>query len=561
MRFGASKVNRLSAGRTRLKTLGAVVTLCLGVAAASDTGAPVNRGGRAEQYIVQGVSSKVAAADLVAGRGVVLSALPIVHGVVAKLTAPEVAAARQVGLTVTPDVTVTVEGSLGSPQSHPSDAFNAVTGATSMWADGITGAGVTVAVLDTGIDSNLPDFGDRVVDGVNLANPRNPGGWNTDGYGHGTFVAGLIGSNGRSSGGQYTGVAPDADLVSIKVAGSNGVTSEGTVIEGVQWAIDNEAVDGIQVLNISLGVEPPSPSALDPLDQAVEQAWSAGIVVVTSAGNIGPDNGTITSPGDDPMVITVGSLDDGGADVPADYAIPAFSSVGPTDIDGWFKPDLVAPGRSVVSLIPPASAIALANPTAAIGRHNFVGSGTSFSAAIVSGLVALLLEADPGLSPDQVKAALLFGADPGPVGDPFVDGHGLADVMSAAAAGGQVFLNQIPAAAAESVSPPATISLASTWAASTWNPANWSGPAWTASSISSAAQSASPAPVDGTNWNGATWNGAAWNDAAWNDAAWNDAAWNDAAWNGAAWNDAAWNDAAWNDAAWNDAAWNDTAWN
>jgi serine protease AprX len=562
MSYAAREVDNGWVGRTRLKTVGAATMVCLGLAVASGPGSQIGSGGPAQRYIVQGVNSKLAAADVVAEHGVVLSALPIVHGVVAKLTAPEVAAARQAGLQVSPDLSMTVESSPNSPLGHPSDAFNSVTGARSMWADGITGAGVTVAVLDTGIDAGLSDLGSRVIGGVNLANPRSPNSWSNDGFGHGTFVAGLIASNGRSSYGQYTGVAPGADLVSIKVAGSNGVTSEATVIAGVQWAVANEAAYGIQVLNISLGVEPPSPSALDPLDQAVEQAWGAGIVVVTSAGNVGPDNGTVTSPGDDPMVITVGSLDDGGADVPSGFSVPAFSSAGPTVIDGWFKPDLVAPGRSVVSVIPPTSEIAEANPSAAIGRHNFVGSGTSFSAAIVSGLVALLLQADPGLTPDQVKAALLFGADPGPVGDPFVDGHGIADVMAAAAAGGQVFLNQSVAAAAESTSPPTYVSLASTWAASSWNPANWSGPAWSASSISSGAQNASPTdPVDGTAWDGTTWNGSAWSDAAWNDAAWNDVAWNGAAWNDAAWNDAAWNDAAWNDAAWNDAAWNDVGWN
>jgi serine protease AprX len=439
-----------------------------------------------------------------------------------------------------------------------STAYTSVTGATSLWADGINGSGVTVAVLDTGVDASLPDLGSDVVGGVDLSGTGQ--GWNTDQYGHGTFVAGLIASSGESSDGQYTGVAPGADLVSIKVAGSSGVTNESTVIQGVAWAVSNESSLGIRVLNMSLGVEPSSPSALDPLDQAVEQAWKAGIVVVTSAGNNGADNGTITSPGDDPLVITVGAIADNGSDVPANFTVPAFSSVGPTMLDGWFKPDLVAPGRSVVSLMAPSSSTYEANPLARVGSDNFVGSGTSFSAAIVSGLVALLLEDDPGLTPNQVKAALLLTAAKGPVGDPFVDGHGIATVSAAASVAGQVTLNQAPAAAAESSSPPATVSLTSTWAVSTWNPANWSGAAWSNAGIAATAASAPVTAVTGLAWSGAAWNDAAWNDAAWNDAAWNGAAWNDAAWNGAAWNGAAWNGAAWNDAAWNDAAWNEYCW-
>jgi serine protease AprX len=439
-----------------------------------------------------------------------------------------------------------------------STAYTSETGATSLWADGINGSGETVAVLDTGIDASLPDLSNTVVGGVDLSGTGQ--GWNTDQYGHGTFVAGLIASSGESSDGQYMGVAPGASLVSIKVAGSSGVTTESTVIQGVAWAVSNESSLGIRVLNMSLGVEPASASALDPLDQAVEQAWKAGIVVVTSAGNNGPDNGTITSPGDDPLVITVGAIADNGLDVPANFTVPAFSSVGPTMLDAWFKPDLVAPGRSVVSLMAPNSTTYTANPLARIGSDNFIGSGTSFSAAIVSGLVALLLEDDPSLTPNQVKAALLLTAAKGPVGDPFVDGHGIATVSAAASVAGQVTLNQAVAATAESDSPPVTVSLSSTWAASTWNPANWSGAAWNSAGVAALAASAPITSVTGLAWTGATWNDAAWNDAAWNDAAWNDAAWNDAAWNDAAWNDAAWNDAAWNDAAWNDAAWNAYAW-
>ena len=563
----------------RAKTLAVAATLCcglLGVARAADS-STVPRGA-ALSYIVQGADAAAAAAGVVAEQGSVSSYLPIVHGVVAKLTSGEAAAARQEGLQVSPDLKVSVEDSSLQTVTATTGTYNGITGASSMSANGINGAGVTVAVLDTGIDANLRDLGSRVIDGVNLANRFASGGWGTDQYGHGTFVAGIIASNGASSGGQYTGVAPGADLVSIKVAGANGLTTESTVIQGVAWAVAHEQSDGIQVLNMSLGVVPGSPAALDPLDEAVEQAWTSGIVVVTSAGNAGPDNGTITSPGDDPLVITVGSMNDSGATNPSAYTMSGFSSVGPTDIDGFFKPDLVAPGQSLVSLMVPNSTIWNQNPRARIGTDNFVGSGTSFSTAVVSGLVALLLEQDPNLTPDQVKAALLFGSSPGPVGDPLVDGHGIANVATASAAAGQVFLNQSGAATAESSSPPAAVSLASTWAVSTWNPANWSGPAWAASQLSAAGPapilnpappgSSNPAPPGSPNpgtagaaWNGSTWNGAAWNGAAWNGAAWNGAAWNGAAWNGAAWNGAAWNGAAWNAVAWAGAAWNGAAWN
>src|SRR5207248_19636 len=255
-------------------------------------------------------------------------------------------------------------------------------------AGGIDGSGVTVAVLDTGI-TRLPDFGNRLVGGVDLSGEGNPF---QDSYGHGTFVAGLIAGNGASSNRAYTGEAPGANLVAVKVAGASGATDLATVISGINWVIKNRAQYGIRVLNISLGAMPMASSVLNPLDQAVETAWQAGIVVVTSAGNVGPFNGTILSPGDDPLAITVGALDDNGSTNPAAATMPSFSSAGPTNIDGWFKPDLVTSGKSVVSLRAPGSTIDTLYPSAQIGTANFVGSGTSFSTAITSGAAALIIQ-------------------------------------------------------------------------------------------------------------------------------------------------------------------------
>jgi serine protease AprX len=538
---------------TRLRSVASAAILGAGGFVATTTVA-TTPAATLHSYIVQGASTAAATRTVTALGGRVLSQLPSIDGIVARLSSAQAAAVGGEGLGVSPDLTVRVAGAGLPASSHPSGVFTSVTGATSMWAQGITGAGVTVAVLDTGIDS-LPDLRGRLIGGVDLADPWNE--WNWDGYGHGTFVAGLIASNGVSSGGQYVGEAPGADLVSIKVAGALGITSESTVIEGVAWAVAHRYQYGIRVLNLSLGTEPMSPSALDPLDEEVENAWEAGIVVVTSAGNLGPSNGTITSPGNDPLVITAGALNDGGSTSTSGFSIPSWSSVGPTAIDGWFKPDVVAPGVSVVSLDAPGSLIDSLNPQAKIGNANFVGSGTSFSAAIVSGEVALLLQEYPNLTPDQVKAALLFSAQPGPAGDPFVDGHGIANVAAAAAVAGRVSLNQAPAAAAESSDPPSTISLGSTWAVSSWNPANWSGPAWNASPPATAAPSAA---ASGLAWSGAEWNGTAWSGAAWTGAEWNGAEWNGAEWNGVAWNGAEWNGAEWNGAEWNAVAFDDETW-
>jgi serine protease AprX len=451
------------------------------------------------------------------------------------------------GITVTPDATVSVQSTTESTGPHtPSDAFLQQTGATQLAADGDTGQGVTVAVLDTGID-NLPDFAGRLIGGVDLTGGNNP---YQDAYGHGTFVAGLIAGNGASSNGQYSGEAPGASLVSIKVAGANGTTHIGTLISALQWAADHHGAYGIRVLNLSLGFQPTESTVLNPLDQAVEAVWNSGITVVASAGNAGPFNGTILSPGDDPLVITAGALDDMATASVAGDEMNDFSSAGPTSPDGWVKPDLVTSGRSVVSLAAPGSTIYNNNPSARIGPGNFAGSGTSFSAAITSGAAALVLAANPGLTPDQVKARLLGTTNPGPVGNPFVDGHGALNALAAATSGPMDY-NQSAA-----LLPPAllgtTVSLVPGVAVDTWNVNLWTGVSW---------NQGPPGP----SWNGDLWNGGAWNGSvfvgrAWNGGGWNGATWNGAAWNGSAWDGTGWNGSVWNGSAWNGSAWNSSAW-
>jgi len=426
------------------------------------------------------------------------------------------------GVVLTPDVSVSVQDTTSQPSATraPAAVFAQQTGAPALWTQGDTGAGVNVAILDTGIDP-LPDLAGRLTPGVDLSGEGNS---LQDSYGHGTFVAGLVAGNGASSGGAYTGEAPGAGLVSVKVAGASGQTDLATVILGVGWTILHRSALNIGVLNMSLGYQSLVSTVFDPLDIAVQKAWQSGIVVVTSAGNAGPFNGTILSPGDDPLVITAGAVDDQGQANPADDVMTAFSSVGPTDPDGWFKPDLVASGRSVISLRAPGSTIDTNYPSARIGSSNFVGSGTSFSAAITSGAAALVLQADPGTTPNDVKARLLGSTNPGPVGNPFVDGFGSLNVYGAVTDGpdGGVHLSQTTPVMPTPFG--ATVSLETTWSGSAWNGSAWNGSAW-----------------NGSAWNGSAWNGSAWNGSAWNGSAWNGSAWNGSAWNGSAWNGSAWN--------------------
>jgi serine protease AprX len=520
------------------------MTVAAVVAAASMTGAPAASASLTETVIVTSTGPLAPAAAVLQVGGAVLGQFHLINAVEASIPAvlePVLAALPGIGVTL--DVSVTIGSTTISTGPHaPSDAFLQETGASKLAAAGDTGRGVTVAVLDTGIDK-LPDFSGRLVGGVDLSGGDNP---YHDSYGHGTFVAGLIAGNGASSSGQYLGEAAGAKLVSIKVAGANGSTQLSTLISGLQWAVDHRSALGIRVLNISLGAQPTQSTVTDPLDQAVEAVWNSGIAVVASAGNAGPFNGTVLSPGDDPLVITAGALDDMATPSAADDQMSNFSSAGPTFPDGWVKPDLVTSGRSVVSLAAPGSTIYDGYPSARTGTGNFVGSGTSFSAAITSGAAALVLADHPGLSPDQLKARLLGTASPGPVGNPFVDGHGALNAYAAATSAAMDFRQS--AAGLTAIPGGTTVSLAPVRSVDTWNTKLWSGLSWLR------------LPPNGWVWQGLAWNGGDWNGWAWNSKTWNGWAWNGAAWNGWAWNGSAWNGWAWNGSAWNGSSWNSAAW-
>ena len=218
---------------------------------------------------------------------------------------------------------------------------------------------------------------------------------------------------------------------------------------------------------------------------------------------------------------------------------------------------------SVVSLAAPGSTIYDDNPSARVGSANFVGSGTSFSTAIASGAAALILSDHPGLTPDQVKARLLGTTDAGPVGNPFVDGHGALNAHAAATAGPMNF-NQsalliLPTLAGQ------TVSLSPLRGISTWNASRWSGTPWSAGSGGGSGGSQNGVAWDGVNlsgsgWTGSAWNGWAWTGSAWNSGAWTGSAWNSGSWTGSAWNGSGWTGSAWNGAAWTGSAWNNSAW-
>jgi serine protease AprX len=258
---------------------------------------------------------------------------------------------------------------------------------------GVDGSGVTVAIIDTGV-APVAGLDDSLVWQENLSAAPADG----DQYGHGTFVAGLVHD-----------AAPGARIVSVKLSGASGAVDVTQVLAALQWVVANRARFSIDVVNLSLGTDSRQSWKTSPLNFAVEQAWDAGIVVVTSAGNSTDTFNGVTKPGDDPLVITVGASDAANTAPLEDDVLAPFSSRGPTQ-DGLAKPDVVAPGAHVVSLRAPGSTIDTAYPEARVGTDGFRGSGTSFAAPIVAGVVAQMLDIDPNLTPDEVKYGLMEGA-------------------------------------------------------------------------------------------------------------------------------------------------------
>ena len=320
-------------------------------------------------------------------------------------------------------VSVTID----HPMQVMDDLTNGAIGTSSAWNSGYNGAGVGVAVIDSGINDSHPDLwnssetSSRVVYHQDFTGTpvRNILGAHYDLYGHGTHVAGIIGGNGYLSGGQYEGVAPGVNLIDLRALDQNGMGTDSTVIAAIQEAIALQNTYNIRVINLSLGRGIFVSYTQDPLCQAVESAWKSGIVVVVAAGNYGRLSlngsngfGTVTAPGNDPYALTVGATKSNGSSSASAETLASYSSKGPTTYDHIAKPDIVAPGNDVVSLSAPGATLEAAFPaemvTGSDGKNDyFTLSGTSMATPAVAGAVALMLQEQSTLTPDQVKARLM----------------------------------------------------------------------------------------------------------------------------------------------------------
>ena len=349
--------------------------------------------------------------------GVVERKLPIINGF--STTVPAADAAQLAGdpaiHAVSLNAAVQSEGIVDPTKL--ATAYNQSIRADRAWLQGYTGKGVGVAVIDTGIQGNLPDFRVSQSDATSrviATAVTNPAATTAnDTFGHGTHVAGLIAGNGTNlpasdpNYGRYAGSAPDANLIAIKASDDAGNASVLDVIDGLQFVIDKKADYNIRVVNLSLKSTIAESYKTDPLDAAVEAAWNSGVVVVAAAGNGGSAPDAVSyAPANDPFIITVGGVDDKGTKTIDDDMLATWSSRGTTQ-DGFSKPDVVAPGARLVSTIPAGSAYTKLCPTCVTDGSYFRVGGTSMAAAVVSGEAAALIQAYPSWTPNQVKTAIV----------------------------------------------------------------------------------------------------------------------------------------------------------
>lgn len=523
--------------------------------------------------IVQGVSPEAVDAAVTSVGGRVTQPLPIVEGASADVPASTVRSMRSIPgiVNVTPNDRVAFQG-----EATEGQRIQKVVGAHKLWDGGINGNGVTVAVLDTGIYAGHPDLAGRVIHCEDLSSERGTVADCADTFGHGTFMAGLIAGNGGSSGGKYTGTAPGANLVAIKAAGYDGATDVAHILAGIQWAVAFKDIYGIRVLNLSLGTDSSQDYRLSPLNFAVERAWLAGIAVVVSSGNTGPDSGTVMKPGDDPFVITVGASSDMGTTSTGDDVVTGFSGRGPTRSNGISKPDVVAPGMHSISLRSPGSAIDTEYPGSRVDDGYFRGSGTSMSTATVSGVIAQMLQANPDLTPDQVKARLTGTARTIETADAYAAGAGSVDSYAAAITAtvsepqaftlstglgslhlergtvevdvqtklgqttltGEFVANTSPEVT-DAISPVGLVP----WNGSNWTGSNWTGSNWTAS-----------------NWTGSNWTGSNWTGSNWTGSNWTATDWTGSNWTGSNWTNVDWDASNWTGSNWTGSNWTASNW-
>jgi hypothetical protein len=472
---------------------------------------------------------------------------------------------------VTPNAPVKFLGRRIKPTYDPAEfmryiAHSAI-GAGSYYRNGITGKGVGVALIDTGtVPVQGLDAPGKVIHGPDLSfDSQAPNVAHLDAYGHGTHMAGIVAGNDghfdqSSNKLPFWGIAPDAHVVSLKVGDAQGTTDVSQVIAAIDWVVQHRNDPGlnIKVLNLSFGTDGTQNYRIDPLAYAAEVAWRKGIVVVVAGGNAGYGSSKLNNPAYDPFVISVGGTDTLGTFGTSDDVVGSFSSRGNANR----YPDVVAPGKSVVSLRTPGSYVDLTYPNGRVSDRFFKGSGTSQAAAVVSGAAALIVQQRPGITPDQVKALLKSSATELPNTDQLSQGSGLINLDDA-------YDDRTPSArrATQTWTPSTGVGSLELARGSTHVydggvaltgeqdifGASWNGTRWASESLNEISWT-------GGSWNGNTWTGNTWSGNTWSGNTWSGNTWTGNTWTGNTWSGNTWSGNTWSGNTWSGNTWSGNTW-
>ena len=585
VRWGRTRVARTVVTLATVLAVSAVATLPVGAqpeVSAVETGSVVSVIVREAAGSGDGAERAVAAHG-----GRVLRQLPIIGGFTAAVPASAVDVLRaQNGVAaVSEDAAVRLSGGFDGfdPTKDPGSMYwvgHEVTGAGEYWNAGFRGQGVDVALIDSGVaDVDGLSAPDKVLHGPDLSFESQSEAFRfTDTYGHGTHMAGIIAGRDTAAPrpvqkgveNHFVGVAPEARVVSVKVADSHGNTDVSQVIAAIDWVVQHRKNDGmnIRVLNLSFGTDSVQDYRLDPLAYAAEAAWRAGIVVVVAVGNGGTGSTQVNNPANSPFVIAVGGADGRDTYSVDDDVIGSFSSWG----NAVRRPDLVAPGKSIVSLRAPGSRADVDNPAGRVGTRQMRGSGTSQSAAVVSGAAALIISQVPSITPDPVKKLLVSTARPLPAADRLAQGAGMIDLkvaqqtptpsklaaaqtaMPALGTGtlegsrGSGYLSadgvtlsgevDIFGAPFDSTDWVKNKALSNSWSGGVWNANRWSGDGWSANRWSANRWSAN-------RWSGNAWSADVWSANRWSANRWSGDGWLANRWSGSGWSANRWSNGSW----------------
>ena len=426
--------------------------------------------------------------------------------------------ARIPGLVITEDVPITLLDSgytYGQLRYTSKQLWAHETGVSALWF--VTPRDMpAIAIVDSGIDTTLPDFAGRNIKQVNFVGSGKPNG-SRDGRGHGSFVAGI--AAGSAAG--YAGVAPNAPLVSLDVMDDSGSGRTSDVIAATEWIYQNHEQYDIKVANYSLHGGGKAHFYEDPLNKAVSKLWHAGVTVIAAAGNYGRDgapSGVLFAPGNNPFVVTVGAVDIGGTARVNDDDRASWSAYGRTQ-DGFWKPEICAPGRMMVGPVPMGSTLAVEKASKMQSPGYVELSGTSFSTPVISGIAAQILARNPEMRPDEVKGALLRRARPVPRAENNSCGVGQVNAVRAVlnatkSSNPNRALNQF-------LRPDAATGLLA---------------------------------FDAVSWTDAIHANVSWDAVSWSDVSWSDVSWDAVSWSDVSWSDVSWTDVSWSDVSWEDAA-------